>query len=275
MRTFLSALAALLVSAAPAFAQTVAIITNLKGDVSIDGASRPALLGEIAKGQKIVLARDSNLSAMYVASGKEYVLKGPGEWLVKDNEIAASSGMPPIVRHTEWRTSNKVLETVTQTSAASVRMRSIAPPVATQPLMLFPTTGRVATLHPTLRWRADAAKGRIQLALYVPGEEKAVHTANASNGSYHVPVELKPDTEYVWTLVSAGQELGSARFHTLDADALHKVDIHRPGDKAEFSDRLMFALMLQELGAQQEAHETWQRLSQERADLPELAALAK
>jgi len=33
--------------------------------------------------------------------------------------------------------------------------------------------------------------------------------------------------------------------------------------------------MLQEMGATQEARESWSKLSQERADLPELAAFAK
>lgn len=273
MRTFLSALAALLVSAAPAFAQTVAFVTNLKGEASID-AARAVLLAEMARGQKIVLARDAGLSAMYIATGKEYVLKGPGEWLVKDNGIAAASGMPPMVRHTEWRTSGKVLEAVAQTSAASVRMRSIAPR-APLPVMLFPTAGRLATLQPTLRWRPEAAAGGVEIAVYIPGDEKAVHAASASGGSYHLPVALKADTEYAWALAAAGHEVASARFRTLDADALRQVERHRPAEKAEFSDRVMFALMLQELGAQQEAHEMWLRLSQERADLPELATLAK
>lgn len=271
MRTILSA--ALLLTATAAFPQTVAFITNLKGDVAIDGASRPALLSEVAKGQKIALARDANLSVMYVVSGKEYVLKGPGEFLVKDNEIAAPSGMPPVVRHTEWRTTSKALETIAQTSAASVRMRSIAQPKASTSVMLFPTAGRVATLTPTLRWRGDA--GAVQVALYIPGEEKPAHAALAADGSYHVPVALKPDTEYVWTVAAGGQEIGSARFRTLAADALQKVEAHRPTERSEFSDRLLFAMMLQEMGAQQEAHETWTRLSEERGDLPELATLAK
>ena len=272
MRTILSA-AALLLTATAAFPQTVAFVTNLRGEVAIDGASRPALLSEIAKGQKIALARDANLSVMYVASGKEYVLKGPGEWLVKDNEVAASSGVPPVVRNTEWRTSGKSLDTVGQTAAASVRMRSLAQAKPAATAMVFPTAGRVATLQPTLRWRADAAA--VQVALYVPGEEKPVHTALAADGSYRVPVALKPDTEYVWTIAAAGQEIGSARFRTLGVDALHKVDSHRPSERSEFSDRVMFAMLLQEMGAQQEARETWTRLSEERADLPELATLAK
>lgn len=270
-----TAIATLLLSAAPAFAQGIAFITNLKGDVSVDGTPRPALLGELARGQKISVAREALASVMYVTTGKEYVLKGPGEFVVKDTEIAASRGMPPIVRATEWRTSSKVLESVARTSAASVRMRSIAPAKAPPPVMLFPTAGRVATLHPTLRWRAEASAAAVEVALYVPGEDKPVHAAAASGGSYRVPVLLRPDTDYVWTIGAGGQELGSGRFRTLAADALQKVEARRPAEKCEFSDRLLFALLLHELGAQQEAHETWTRLAQERADLPELATLAK
>jgi hypothetical protein len=275
MRKFPSALAALLFAAAPAFSQTVGFVTNLKGDVSIDGSARPALLSEIGKGQKISVSRESALSVMYAASGKEYVLKGPGEYVVKDTEIVAPNGMPPVVRTTEWRTSTKALESVAQTSAASVRMRSIAAAKAPAQVMLFPTSGRVATLQPTLRWRSDAMPGSVEVAVYVPGEEKAVHTGVAADGSYRLPISLKADTEYVWTLATAGQEVGSARFRTLAADALQKVDAYRPADRAEFSDRVLFAIMLQEMGAREEARDTWMRLSQERADLPELASLAK
>lgn len=274
MKRILHALAALLF-AAPAFSQTIAFITNLKGDVSIDGTARPPLLAEIAKGQKISVAREASVSVMYAANGKEYVLRGPGEFFVKDNEIAAASGMPPLVRTTEWRTSTRALESVAHTSAASVRMRSIGSAKNALPVMLFPTAGKVATLSPTLRWRPDAAAGAVEIAVYVPGEEKAVHAGIAADGSYRVPVSLRADTEYVWTVSSAGQELASARFRTMPADALQRIEAVRPADKSEFSDRLMFALMLSEMGAQQEAREAWTRLSQERADLPELATLAK
>ena len=274
MRNILSALVVL--AAMPAFSQNVAFVTNLKGEVSIDGAARPSLLAEIAKGQKIALAREAVLCVMYAASGKEYVLKGPGEFLVKDNEVAPANGiMPPLVRNTEWRTSSKTLESVAQTSAASVRMRSIAVSRTAAPVMLFPSGGRIATLQPTLRWRADASPGSVEVAVYVPGEEKAVHAAIGADGSYRMPVALKPDTDYVWTIAASGQELGSGRFRTLGAEALQKIETYRPRERSEFSDRVLFAVMLQELGAQQEAREMWMRLSQERGDLPELASLAK
>jgi hypothetical protein len=88
-------------------------------------------------------------------------------------------------------------------------------------------------------------------------------------------VKLRPDTEYAWTISVAGSEIGTGKFRTLGAEDVAQIERRRPSERAEFSDRVLFALMLQEMGATQEAHEAWARLSQERSDLPELAAFAK
>jgi hypothetical protein len=277
MRTILRHFAIVAVAfAMPAAAsEAIAFITNLKGEVAVDGNSRPLLLSELAKGQRITVGRESLVSVMYIATGKEYVLKGPADYQVKDVEISGSSPMPPTVRSTEWRASNKVLVQVAQTSAASVRMRSIAKPKEdVAPRLLFPTEGSIATLQPTFRWRADD-KQPGELTLQVVGQEKPLHVAKAAGGSYRLPTRLKPDTDYAWTYAVAGNEIGSGRFRTVSADALQQIEKRRPSDKADFSDRLLFTLMLHEMGATQEARESWARLSQERSDLPELSAMAK
>jgi hypothetical protein len=277
MKTIQRALLAALLVAAPAFAgEGIAFITNLMGDIAVDGNPRPALLSELSRGQKIAVGRESRASVMYISNGKEYLLKGPADYVVKDTEIAGSTGVPPMTRETAWRTSDRVLVQVAQTSAASVRMRSIAlPKPDTEPKLLFPTVGSVATLQPTFRWRAADPKTSGDFVLLVAGHDKPVHLAKASGGAYRVPAKLLPDTDYSWTVTVSGQELGSGRFHTLSHDALAQVEKRKPSDRAEFSDRLLFTLMLQEMGATQEAREAWARLAQERADLPELAAFAK
>lgn len=268
-------LTAFLLTASAAFADAIAFISNMKGEVAVDGNARPPLLSELAKGQKIVIGKDSQASVMYIASGKEYVLKGPAEYLVKDTEVSGSTGMPPVTRNTEWRTSNKVLVQVAQTSAASVRMRSIVQAKADiEPKLLFPTNGNIATLQPTFRWRADP-KAQGEFVLLIAGQDKPVHVAKAAGGSYRVPAKLLPEKEYSWTVTVAGNEIGAGRFHTLSSEALTQIERRKPSGKAEFSDRLLFTLMLHEMGAVQEARESWAKLSQERSDLPELAAFAK
>jgi hypothetical protein len=277
MKTILRAALAALVLAAPTVqADGIAFITNLKGDVAVDGNPRPALLGELARGQKITVGKESQASVMYIASGKEYLLRGPADYLVKDTEISGTAGMPPVTRDTAWRTSNKVLVQVAQTSAASVRMRSIAMPKPdTDAKLLFPVQGRVATLQPTFLWRASDAKAPGEFVLLVAGQDKPVHHAKASGGTYRVPARLLPDTEYAWTVSVAGNELGAGKFRTLSTEALAQVEKRKPSDKADFSDRLLFTLMLQEMGATQEARESWTKLANERSDLPELAAFAR
>ncbi len=257
-------------------ADAIAFITNLKGDIAVDGNPRPALLAELAKGQKITVGKDSQASVMYIASGKEYILKGPADYLVKDVEIAGSTGMPPVTRDTPWRTSNKVLVQVGQTSAASVRMRSVARRLAEpEQMLVYPTQGTVATLQPVFRWKSADAKAQAELVLLVDGQDKPVHLAKAAGGTYRLPAKLQPGKDYMWTVTLAGNEVGSARFRTLSSEALAQIERRKPSDKADFSDRLLFTLMLQEMGAVQEAREAWAKLAQERADLPELAAFAK
>jgi hypothetical protein len=279
MRTIQRALMAVLALAAfsAIAADGIAFITNLKGEVAVDANARPPILTELARGQKLTLGKEAQATVMYIASGKEYALRGPGEYIVKDTEIAATSGMPPVTRSTEWRATNKVLVQVAQSSAASVRMRSITPAKAEPaPKLIFPTRGNIGTLQPTFRWAAPA-KGDpgADFSLSVVGEDKPVHQAKVNGGTYRMSAKLKPDTEYYWTVSTGGQELGGGKFRTLPGDAIQQIDKRKPADKAEFSDRILFALLLQELGAAQEARDAWAKLAQERSDLPELASLAK
>src|SRR5450755_827502 len=103
MKTMQRAFLATLFLAVPALAaEGIAFITNLKGEVAVDGA-RAAILAELNRGQKIVVGNDSQASVMYIVNGKEYVLKGPADYLVKDNEISGSTGVPPMTRETAWR----------------------------------------------------------------------------------------------------------------------------------------------------------------------------
>jgi hypothetical protein len=232
---------------------------------------------EVAKGQKLSVGKDASVAVMFIQSGKEYVLKAPGDYTVGEREIAAAHGMPPPARETAWRASNQVLVKVAQTSSASIRMRSIAPPKAEPKARLeFPIRGAVTQLQPTLRWTLPEGNAQADVAIAVAGkEDKPLARAKVGGTSHRFPAKLQPDTEYAWSVAVAGQEIGTARFRTLPAAALQDAQKRRPAEKAEFSDRLMYALFLQEMGAVQEAQEAWAKLAQERADLPELANLAK
>jgi hypothetical protein len=275
MRTIQRALfVVLLAIAGAAMADGVAFISNLKGEVVADGGARLAFLAEVSPGQKLGVAKDSQATLLFIASGKEFTLRGPGEYVVRATDVAATGGAQMTTRDTEWRTSSRVVVKVSQTAAASVRMRSLTPPKPEPaPALLFPTQGNIASLQPVFRWAQAPAKA--EFALYVAGDEKPVHRAKPAGLTHRVPGALKPDTEYTWSLASDGKEVGTGRFRTLPLAAVQLAQKRRPTEKSEFGDRVLYALYLNELGAEQEAHEAWQRLSLERPDLPELASLAK
>jgi hypothetical protein len=68
--------------------------------------------------------------------------------------------------------------------------------------------------------------------------------------------------------------VGEAGFETLPAETMAKVGKSSARAKT-FSERVLHALLLHDIGARQEARAAWAALARERPDLPELDALAR
>ena len=142
-------------------------------------------------------------------------------------------------------------------------MRSIAPPKAdSAPQAALPDAGqhRDAAAHLPLARRGPEGPGRVHAARS-PGRTSR---CTRQGGRRHLPrareaSSPRPNTRGRST--AAGNEIGTGKFRTLSADALAQIEKRKPADKAEFSDRLLFTLMLQEMGAAQEARESWARLA--------------
>ena len=272
---------ALIVTALSAQAQTgIAFITDVKGEAALD-AGKASLMSEIKKGARINCARECAVGVMYLLSGKEYVLKGPGDFLVGDSEVTAKIGPPPTVRETKWKVSSQVVAQAAITSSASIRMRSLgtAKPEAPLPAerLIYPRDTNVATLQPTFRWASASAKGPFDFELRNSSNGKPVYKAKASATNINLPgnVKLQPDVEYSWMVKAGTTDVGMTQFKTLPTHAIDLTKKRKPDDKAVFSDWLLYALTLKEVGANQDAGDVWEKLAKDRPDLPELAALAK
>ena len=84
-------LVSLLLLAGQAQSNGVAFVTDIKGDAALD-AGKATLMAEVKKGARISCTRECAVGVMYLISGKEYVLKGPGDFLVGDSEVTAKIG---------------------------------------------------------------------------------------------------------------------------------------------------------------------------------------
>ena len=271
-----------LTMAAHVQANGIAFVTDVKGEAAMD-AGKATLMAEVKKGARISCTRECAVGVMYLISGKEYVLKGPGDFLVGDSEVSAKIGPPPTMRETNWKVSSKVVAQVAQTSSASIRMRSLggaqkvetATPLAER--LIYPRDTSVATLQPAFRWASANPKGPFEFELKASGGAKPLYKAKSSTTTLALPknIKLLPDADYSWVVKAGGVEVGTTNFKTLPAHSLDLTQKRKPDAKSPFSDWLLYALTLKDVGADQDAGEIWTKLATDRPDLPELAALAK
>ena len=278
----LALIASTLTVAANAQASGIAFVTDVKGEAVMD-AGKATLMAEVKKGARISCTKECAVGVMYLISGKEYVLKGPGDFLVSDTEVTAKIGPPPTMRDTNWKVSSKVVAQAAQTSSASIRMRSLGGAQKVEPAaplaerLIYPRDTTVATLQPAFRWASANPKGPFEFELKGGVGAKPLYKTKSNSTTVALPknIKLLPDAEYNWMVKAGGIEVGMTNFKTLPTHSLDLTQKRKPDDKATFSDWLLYALTLKDVGADQDAGEIWTKLAKDRPDLPELAALAK
>jgi hypothetical protein len=265
-------LAAFALAAVPALAaEPTAFVCDVKGEVSLNDGGRPPFLGELIPGSRLKLAAGAQAAVMFVVSGEEYTLKGPGEYVVGKDSISAASGATPAKRKLVAHADSAVIVQASKAGTASLRMRSAASPKPGPSGPLFPT-GKIAQLQPTLRWGGDASLAYEVVVTSASG--KQVYTGSAKGTSLKLPMKLVAGQSYTWAVVDKGGAPADARFEVLPSDAVQAAEKARAAAKT-FNDRVQLALVLQGLGATQDAKETWGQLALERPDILELAGLAR
>ena len=245
-------------------ADPVAFVADLKGNATIEGDGKLAFLAELVPGTRLLLGTGASVAVTYATSGNEFTIVGPGEFVVTATEIRADRGAKPARRSIMALQNAGVVSSASKTATASLRMRGLTTQSAAKPALEYPVNARIATLQPTLRWQGDGTAS----VMDVQGKEVWKGSANRP------PIKLAPATAYTWTVMTPKGPLGEARFETLSAEAIARAEKSRASAR-NFSDRVMHAFVLQDLGATQDARDAWAALARERPDLPELAALAR
>lgn len=254
----------------------VAFVADVSGSATIEGDGRRlAFLAELEPGMRVFLGTGARAAITFARSGLEYAAVGPGEFLVKADELSAERGAAPSRREVPAVADMGVVSRVARSATASLRMRSArengegAAPGALE----YPVATRVATLQPTLRWQLPAGSGHVKVSL-VDESGREVWRGEARAQSVKPAVKLSAATRYRWTLMTGGKVAAEAPFETLAADTIARVEKSRASARS-FSERVMHAMLLQDLGADQDARAAWADLARERPDVPELARLAR
>src|SRR5205823_13050774 len=166
-----------------------------------------------------------------------------------------------------------VISKVARTANASLRMRGITIPGPNAVALDYPVNTRVMTLQPTLRWTGDPTADSFAVTV-TDAAGKEVWKGDVKPPMARPGVKLSPSTIYTWTVMTPKGAKAQGRFETVSAAAMAKADKARAAART-FSDRVMHAFLLQDLGATQDAREAWGALARERPDLPDLAVLPR
>lgn len=268
------ALAGLLLAlCAGAHAANVAFVADIRGNATIEGNGKLKFLAELAPGTRLLLGSGATVAITFAATGSEFTIAGPGEYLVTPSEVKVEKGLAPGKRNVMKLPDPGVVARVSQIATASVRMRGVAVPAPAGTMLEYPVDARVATLRPVLRWKGDTPTDGVIVRVH-DAAGKEVWKAKMQPNTAPPSLKLSPATQYSWTIMTPKGVAAEAKFETLSADAVARAEKSRAGAKG-FSDRVLHAILLQDLGAQQDAREAWAALARERPDLPELAALAR
>ena len=265
----LAALAAAIVPC-PAMAQSVALVIDRTGVVSSarpGGTSAVAVLADLPVGARLQLQANSTLTLLYVRSGDEYTLTGPGECELK---VEGPSFEASRMRRRATEIAVPVKIRVDNVTLGGVVMRSATP----RPI--FPI-GLLTTRPDRLAWESLLSEARFRVDLHeVSGPSLLQDPVGGLSLPLPPDLALEPGKRYEWTVSLADSDNATptlARFEMASAEMQAQALRLKPPETASFAQRVVYAIWLEQVGAVGEARQFWATLAKERPD--EAAMLAR
>ncbi len=252
------------------------LVTDISGLAEVDGRGRVLLMAELPDGTALNVAPSARVVAIDLGSGREYVLTA-GRYAVEKSGPSEVGGKPVASSTLPAGKLPAVKIATGKVAQATLVMRSARKPLAG----VSPNQTAVSTTRPTLRWPDNPDATAYRVTLNEVGGRKVLDSTMPPKSSVVLSASegLQAGGRYAWRVeaVREGRTLAEHRgeFSVLGATDIYRLGQFRPGEGAEFSRRTLYAALLMEAGATEEARSIWQALRAERPDDPALAKLAE
>ena len=275
------AAAMLLLVAAPALGQGVAIVTDVSGKAVQEGApgrGQISILSEVAPGARVQLAEGARLTAVYFTSGDEYTFAGAAQIQFRSEGPQVLSGAAAQRRANPLGAAGKAVTIGLRGVAQSgFVMRGV---VNTARIKLLTLSGtKTLESSPEFRWQETGPGTRYHFRL-IDDAGKVLHETEVEATTLRLPtaVRLREGVSYAWELSA---QLNDGRRHVIPGDfsvasaALRtQMEMLRPAEGAPVAERVLFAVWLERSELRDEARKYWKALAAERPDDAGLRALA-
>lgn len=255
-------------TAASAAEPPVAIVTEThgKGDVLHSGsASGLRLLTELENDARVTLQKDARTVVLYLQSGDQYALMGPGVFVIElERPLAEKQAAGPFKLGPVTGKNGKPLQIRNANlSQAGIVMRT----AGKWPIPAKRPTGALTLSTPTVfEWEAIGTGIDYEFVLK---DEKGntVFARVEQENQVHLPADiaLDPGAAYRWSVSARGADgaryLSVYRFSVADLNTRAAFDNFYPQESATFAERVAFAALLESYGLTEEVAQYRQELN--------------
>jgi hypothetical protein len=275
MRMLMLALAVLPACLSAAWAQGVAIVTDVSGRVAEKAPI--AILSELRADARVQMEPGAKLVVIYRASGDEYAFTGPAQIEFRAAGPQVLKGAAPQKRASPLAGSGRTAFPPAAVAQAAFVMRGGRPGARIKLLSLAGT--RTLETAPEFRWQEiePGVKYRFELS---DDTGRLLHEAEVAGAAYRLPasMQLREGPGYTWQLSARLQDgrryLSAGDFSVAPAALRDEAAALGPQQGAAVSERVAFAAWLENAELKDEARKYWKALARERPEDPRLKALA-
>ncbi len=259
--------------------QPVAMVTDIEGRATIaEAGGAVALLAELAPGARVDVGSGARIVVVYYASGEEFAFRGPGSLRIGAEAAERLSGAALETRHTLLAGAvGDIVIAPAGVIQASLVMR--VEDRGAEPRLIGPVDTRTLAPRPLFRWQAIAGVETYRFEL-IDGAGRTLTVAEVAATELRLPesIVLAAGETYTWE-VSARAADGAVYsnwgdFSLSPPTERALVERLRPPGDATFSERVLFAAVLEQLGLSDEARGYWRALLAERPGNARLRRLA-
>jgi hypothetical protein len=273
---------AVVLAVSPAsMAATLALVTDLHGDATIEGGAKPqalSILAEIESGTRVRLQAQSSLVAVYLASGTEYAIVGPALVEFAERDVSVLSGPPASRRDSAFGPAGKDIRIrPVGIAQGGIVLRGGATGPRISLLSLDGTRTLEAT--PRFRWRGPEGSDAYRFELS-DSSGRMIYSMESASSELVLPaqVPLAAGAAYTWQVETRGADgrrhVAMGEFSVASAQLREQAQALRPAGDAPVAQRVAYAAWLEQAELRDEARSYWKALAAERPDDARLKSLA-
>jgi hypothetical protein len=233
-------------------------------------------LTEFAAGARVRLKKEARIAVLFYASGDAWLVTGPSLIRIGETAVEALSGSEPQrVPGPAGRNGDKLKLRPGGLTQAGVIARGVAKPIT----VLAPAGTVILQARPTFQWQPAAPDLTYRYAVR-DTEDRILAEGLTPGTSFELPasVALKPGARYRLSLSAKGPDrtdyTATLRFGIADDALRAQIENFRPPADASPSQRIAFAVWLEQAGLTEEARTQWRALAAQGVAVPEIRLAA-